>query len=106
MIQVIATDRAGQVHRLQAPVGTLLMEVLRDADLGVEAVCGGCCACATCHVYIAGPQMKLLTAERGQLESALVGSTDVFREFESRLSCQVELRPSLDKLVLQIAPEE
>lgn len=106
MIQVFATDRSGQVHRLQAPTGAVLMEVLRDAGLGVEAVCGGCCACATCHVYMAGSLAISLTAGRGDLESALVGSTDAFREFESRLSCQVELGPELNNLTLQIAPED
>lgn len=106
MIQVFATDRSGEVHHLQAPVGSVLMEVLRDAQLGVEAVCGGCCACATCHVYMAGPLTESLTTKRGEVESALVGAMDAFRERESRLSCQIELGPELNNLKLQIAPED
>lgn len=106
MIQVFATDRAGQEHQLQAPVGTVLMELLRDSGLGVEAVCGGCCACATCHIYIMGSPTAPLLAQRGDVESALVGSTDAFREDESRLSCQIELGPQLNNLRLQIASED
>lgn len=102
MVQLCAIDRDGQTHHLQATVGTLLMEVLRDAGLGVEAVCGGCCACATCHVYTG----EALAGKRGELESALVAATDSYRVSQSRLSCQIELSPAMDNLTLQIAPED
>ena len=46
------TDHDGKIHQLEATVGFSLMEIIRDAGLDVEAICGGCCACATCHCYI------------------------------------------------------
>lgn len=102
MLQVLATDRAGQEHILQAPLGAMLMEVLRDAGLDVEAVCGGCCACATCHIYVE----SALVGEPGELELALVASTGAYMETKSRLSCQIELRRELNNLQLEIAPED
>ena len=40
------------MHEIAAENGLTLMEIIRDAGLDIEAACGGCCACATCHVYI------------------------------------------------------
>lgn len=103
LVQVFATDRDGQRHRLRAPVGAVLMEVLRDADVGVEAVCGGCCACATCHVYVddlgSGNAPNVMELE-------LVASTDAHKAARSRLSCQIVLSQALDKLEVEIAPDE
>ena len=39
------TDHDGKIHQLEATVGFSLMEIIRDAGLDVEAICGGCCAC-------------------------------------------------------------
>ena len=49
---VYATDRDGELHTLPARRGTNLMEILRDANLPVEAICGGQCICSTCHIYV------------------------------------------------------
>ena len=49
---IIVNDRKGNSHKLDAQVGMKVMEIIRDAGLEIEAACGGCCACATCHVYI------------------------------------------------------
>ena len=101
-IQLLVTDRDGQRHQLAAPIGAVLMEVLRDAGLGVEAVCGGCCACATCQVYV----NALPGSAPDAMEVALLASTDAYQSQRSRLSCQIELGPELDKLQLEIAPED
>ena len=45
-------DREGKSHELKAEEGLTLMEIIRDAGLDIEAACGGCCACATCHIYV------------------------------------------------------
>ena len=52
MGKIKVTDREGKLHELEADVGSTIMEIIRDAGLDIEAACGGCCACATCHVYI------------------------------------------------------
>ena len=49
---IFVKDREGNSHKLRADVGSTIMEIIRDAGLEIEAACGGCCACATCHVYV------------------------------------------------------
>ena len=51
-MKIKVTDRDGKKHELEGDTNSTLMEILRDAGLDIEAACGGCCACATCHVYI------------------------------------------------------
>ena len=52
------TDREGSIHELKAELGSTIMEIIRDAGLDIEAACGGCCACATCHVYITNDKIR------------------------------------------------
>ncbi len=82
------------------------MEPLRDLDDGgVEALCGGMCSCATCHVFIEEKWLdKLPSRQDDELE--LVESTECFRDDHSRLSCQIPITDELDGLRLTIAPEE
>jgi len=100
-IRIQAVDRDGHLHQLTAPIGAVLMEVLRDANLGIEAVCGGCCSCATCHVFFP----EAACGQPGEVEAALLQATDNFQQDRSRLSCQIELQQELDNLRVQIAPE-
>ena len=62
MAVINVTDRAGRQHVVQAKPGATLMEVLRDNNMDVEAICGGCCSCATCHVLIDDAQPKRILA--------------------------------------------
>lgn len=104
-MQLIATNRTGQTRSLAVASGDNLMEVLRDNDLEIEAVCGGCCACATCHVLVA-PQWLAKLPPRGAMETELLSLSDYFDESQSRLSCQLSMRPELDQLQLTVAPED
>ena len=52
MGNIIVNDRNGETHKLYAEEGLTFMEIIRDAGLEIEAACGGCCACGTCHIYI------------------------------------------------------
>ena len=52
MATINVKDREGKIHSLKADNGLKIMEIIRDAGLDIEAACGGCCACATCHVYV------------------------------------------------------
>ena len=97
-------DRDGIEHEVDATTGITLMENLRDLDYGVGAICGGMCACATCHVYV--------DAEwQGKLPAAQSDETDLLRDLSthrenSRLSCQVKFTPDLSGLRVVIAPDE
>ncbi len=102
LINIQAVDSDGSEHQLQAPVGTILMDLLRDAGLDIEAVCGGCCACATCHVFV---DARLFGA-RDALESALVSQSEHFSAEGSRLSCQLRLNEVHQNAKVVVAPEE
>lgn len=97
------TNRAGTETTLEAESGISVMENLRDNDYEVDAICGGSCACATCHVYIDDAwQAKLPAAETD--EQGLVEDEPTHKP-TSRLSCQIEMTDALDGLKLTIAPE-
>ena len=102
-MKITVLDRTGTTHELVIEPGEVLMEVLRDAGLGVEAVCGGCCACATCHVFLVDPD---LVAERGEDEEALLSVSEHYDPTRSRLSCQIRLAEGHNGLAVTIAPED
>ncbi len=105
MSRLIVTDRTGKVREIEATGDSTLMEILRDADLGIAAICGGQCACGTCHCLI-HPEWfgKLPAAEAGETE--LAETLEYFAPGRSRLTCQIAFDQALDGLALTIAPEE
>ena len=105
MAIVHVTDREGHVHKLQAPARSILMQVLRDEGMGIEAICGGQCACATCHCLL-DPAWFEPVGPPGEDELDLVSSLDAYDAGRSRLTCQLEVSAALDGLSLTVAPEE
>jgi len=105
MATMYVTDREGGEHVIEIDNGTNIMGPLREIDNGVEALCGGMCSCATCHVFIEDQWAKKLGEARDD-ELELLEDTECFREGNSRLSCQVVMSPDLDGVRLTVAPEE
>ncbi|MFL2519936.1 MAG: 2Fe-2S iron-sulfur cluster-binding protein [Alphaproteobacteria bacterium] len=103
MPKIIITNRDGKKHEIDADPNFTLMEAIRDKGFDIEASCGGCCACATCHVYIDEKWKTRVTKLNDDEESMLDLAFDV--RDNSRLSCQIELSDELDGLELEIAPE-
>tara|TARA_Y100001970_G_C14214935_1_gene849098 strand:+ start:1031 stop:1342 length:312 start_codon:yes stop_codon:yes gene_type:complete len=101
--KIFVTDRKGVTHELDAQNGTKIMEIIRDAGLEIEAACGGCCACATCHVYINKNWLEKITQMEDEEESMLDMAFEV--KENSRLSCQIEFNDKLDGIQLTLAPE-
>ena len=66
----------------------------------IEGECGGCLSCATCHVFV-DPEWFAKTGEIDDIEDTMLEMTDVEREDNSRLSCQIIASPELDGLVLE-----
>lgn len=94
------TDESGATHTLDAVEGWRVMEILRDHGMPIAAICGGACACATCHVRVAPGWAGRLFPPRDDEEEKLdelpnVGPT-------SRLSCQIIWEPELDGLELEL----
>ncbi len=105
MVKLVVTDREGQVVDVDARVGISVMENIRDLDNSVDAICGGLCSCATCHVFV-DPAWGAKLPPRSSGEARLLGDLSSFDEHRSRLSCQLKLTEELDGLVLTVAPEE
>ena len=103
MPKLIIKDRSGKKSEIEFNSNFTLMEILRDNDYGIEASCGGCCACATCHVYVDEKWTNKLKNMDDDEESMLDQAFDV--KNNSRLSCQINLSEELDGLELEIAPE-
>ena len=103
MPQLIVKDRAGQIHNIEFDSTFTLMEVLRDNGFDIEASCGGCCACATCHVYGKNNWLDKIKIKDDEEDSMLDQTFNVQKN--SRLSCQIELTNELNGLEIEIAPE-
>ena len=102
-MKIILTDREGNKRILEGDTNSTLMEIIRDEGGDIEAACGGCCACATCHVYIDEKWINKLNPLEDDEESMLDQAFDVKKN--SRLSCQINLNDDLDGLELELAPE-
>ena len=104
MTNLNVTDREGVEHQVKAPPGATLMEVLRDQELGVVALCGGMCSCATCHVYVDENWVSKLPAAQSDETEVLNDLPD--RRANSRLSCQIGIVPAYEGLKITVAPED
>ncbi|MBF9150721.1 2Fe-2S iron-sulfur cluster-binding protein [Novosphingobium jiangmenense] len=105
MPKIVVVNRAGEEKTVEADAGLSVMEAIRDNGFDeLLALCGGCCSCATCHVYI-DPAFADKVAPMSEDENDLLDSSD-HRNETSRLSCQVQLTIALDGLRVTIAPED
>ena len=101
-LQIFVTDMEGQVHTLAAVEGWRVMEIIRDHGLPIKAECGGCCACATCHVYVDEDWLDKLPSMREEEEEMLDEAFDV--QENSRLSCQLIMDEGLNGLKVTLGP--
>jgi ferredoxin, 2Fe-2S len=86
------------------PAGQSLMEAAVANNVPrVIGECGGSLSCATCHVYVA-PEWMQATGQPEAFEDAMLDVAEAERRDQSRLSCQIKMRPDLNGLVL-IVPE-
>ncbi len=101
-ITFIQPDQSQMV--VDAAPGTTVMEAAKlNLVSGIEAECGGACACATCHVYV-DEAWREKTGAPSQMEEDMLDFAFDVRE-ESRLSCQIKITPELDGLVVRV-PEK
>ena len=105
MHYLMVTDREGVEAQVEAELGRSVMEIIRDTGYDeLMALCGGCCSCATCHVYAASVFADLLPP-MSEDENDLLDSSE-HRTNQSRLSCQVRFSAALDGLAVRVAPED
>lgn len=97
--------RDGSTRTVAADHGQSLMEVAIQNNIrGIDAECGGCCACATCHVYVTD-ECLAMPAPPDEMERETLEGVSAERRAGSRLSCQITLGPALDGLTVRIPPE-
>jgi 2Fe-2S ferredoxin len=91
----------GAETAVDAPIGSTVMEnAIKNMVPGIEAECGGACACATCHVYVDEAWAAAAGAPEPMEEDMLDFAYDV--QPTSRLSCQIKVTDALDGLVVRI----
>jgi 2Fe-2S ferredoxin len=104
MARMIVVDRDGKEHEIEAKTGLKVMEILRELDYGVAAICGGLCSCATCHVYVDETWIGRLPKRQSD-ELELLNELPDFREATSRLSCQIDFTDALSGLKVTVAAD-
>ena len=99
MPKITFIDYEGAERVAEGAVGDSVMEVATSNDIpGIDADCGGACACATCHVYV-GQEWLDVVGKPADLESEML---DVASEVQdnSRLACQIAITEQMDGLVV------
>lgn len=99
MPKINFVDASGTLRTVEADNGSTVMEAaIRNNIPGIEAECGGACACATCHVYVAEDWREKVGPPTPMEEDMLDFGYDV--RPNSRLSCQIKVSPELDGLTV------
>ena len=89
----------GTPHALEVPAGLSLMRAALDNNVrGIDGDCGGNCACATCHVFVA-PEWADKLGARTRAEDEMLNFAAELRD-SSRLACRITLTDALDGLVV------
>jgi ferredoxin, 2Fe-2S len=99
---ILVEDFSGKKHQLSATEGWRVMEIVRESGMAMKAECGGSCACATCHVYVAeGWAAALPTPSAEEL-----GMLDFLPEARpsSRLACQILYTSAINGLEIALGP--
>ncbi len=104
MARMTVVDRDGKVHDIEAKTDQKFMEVLRELDYGVSAICGGLCSCATCHIFI-DPEWVAKLPKKQSDEQDLLTELPDYDAATSRLSCQIDFTAALSGIKLRIAAD-
>ncbi len=103
MSKLKVVDSKGEETVLEAQIGQTLMEVMRNNGVDdLQALCGGACSCATCHVWV-DPAFTGKLPEMGSQENDMLDCAEGRRE-NSRLSCQLKMTDMLDGIRVTVAP--
>ena len=101
MPKITYITHTGESFDVDAETGSTVMEAaLKNSVPGIDAECGGACACATCHVYVDDAWF----AKTGAAEAMEEDMLDFAHEIKpsSRLSCQIRVSDELDGLIIRL----
>ncbi|MEP2640799.1 2Fe-2S iron-sulfur cluster-binding protein [Roseobacter sp.] len=105
MAKITYIEHGGKEHIVEVANGLTVMEGARDNNIpGIEADCGGACACSTCHVYVDPTWAEKLPA-MDDMEEDMLDFAYQPDPARSRLTCQIKVTDDLEGLVVQM-PEK
>jgi ferredoxin, 2Fe-2S len=101
MTKIIYIEYNGTEHSVDVEEEHSVMEgAVNNSIPGIDADCGGQCACATCHVYV-DPAWQDRTGVPNAMEQSMLEFTDGLTS-QSRLSCQIKVTPELEGLIVRL----
>jgi 2Fe-2S ferredoxin len=101
MARITYIEHDGTEHGVEVDTGLSVMEgAVRNGIPGIDADCGGACACATCHVYVDPDWSKAVGTPAADEIDLLDFAEDVRQN--SRLSCQIPVSEALDGLIVRM----
>nr|WP_303683540.1 2Fe-2S iron-sulfur cluster-binding protein [Brevundimonas naejangsanensis] len=101
MPKITYIEHNGTEHTVEVKKGLSVMEgAIRNNVPGIDADCGGACACATCHVYV-DPDFAAETGRPSAMEESMLDFAENV-EPNSRLSCQIRVTDDLDGLIVRL----
>ncbi len=105
MVKITFIQPDGQEQTVEAEAGLTVMEAAKLNNVpGIEAECGGACACATCHVFV-DERWREKTGKPSDMEEDMLDFAFDVRE-ESRLSCQIRVTEDIDGLVVRVPAKQ
>lgn len=105
MAKITFIQPDGREQTVEGEAGMTVMETAKKHLVdGIEAECGGACACATCHVYV-DDQWRERVGPPAEMEEDMLDFAFDVRE-SSRLSCQIKVTPELDGLVVRVPDKQ
>ena len=101
MAKITYIEHDGTEHAIDVKTGLTVMEgAVKNNIPGIDADCGGACACATCHVYV-DEAWTAKTGTKSAMEESMLDFAEGV-EPNSRLSCQIKVTDDLDGLVVRM----
>jgi 2Fe-2S ferredoxin len=101
MPRITLIEHNGTSHTIDAEVGkSLMLNAIDNGVPGIDADCGGACACGTCHCFIED-SWRAVTGDAAMLEESMLGMRPD-RADNSRLSCQIDVSDDMDGLVVRL----
>lgn len=101
MAKITYIEHNGTEHAIDVKSGLTVMEgAVKNNVPGIDADCGGACACATCHVYVDEAWLAK-TGDKSAMEESMLDFAENV-EPGSRLSCQIKVSDALDGLVVRL----
>ncbi|HEY0925286.1 MULTISPECIES: 2Fe-2S iron-sulfur cluster-binding protein [unclassified Brevundimonas] len=101
MAKITYIEHDGREHTVEVKNGLSVMEgAIRNNVPGIDADCGGACACATCHVYV-DEAFQAETGRPSAMEESMLDFAENVQP-NSRLSCQIRVSDDLDGLIVRL----